>query len=90
MDISFNAKNVFNSIVGAISQPEKRSELLVRVSSGLMNNTTLNPDELQKGVQDAVDSGLISIEESKELFPGVLKGVVFRITVIFNSVRSNV
>jgi hypothetical protein len=73
VDISFNAKNVFNSIVGAVSQPEKRSDLLVRVSSGLMSDSNLNPDELQKGVQDAVDSGLLSVEECTKLFPGVLK-----------------
>ncbi|MBF0444365.1 MAG: hypothetical protein HQL68_02155 [Magnetococcales bacterium] len=76
MEISFNAKNVYQSILGAVSQPERRDQLLAKVSNGLMNNKTLDPTALQKGVQDAVDSGLLTVEDANNLFPGVLDNIV--------------
>jgi hypothetical protein len=72
MEISFNAKNVYQSILGAVSQPEKRDQLLAKVSNGLMNNKTLDPAVLKNGVKDAVESGLLTAEDANNLFPGVL------------------
>ncbi|MBF0379909.1 MAG: hypothetical protein HQL69_02770 [Magnetococcales bacterium] len=72
MEISFNSKNVFQAILGAVSQPERQEQLLAKVSSGLMNNKALDPTELKKGVNDAVESGLLTSEDVNKLFPGVL------------------
>jgi hypothetical protein len=72
MSISFNSKNVYQSILGAVSQPERRDQLLTKVSNGLMNNKTLDPVELKKGIKDVVESGVLSAEDANNLFPGVL------------------
>jgi hypothetical protein len=71
MEIPFNSGNIYQSILGAVSHPSRPEELLVKVASGLMNNGTLDPNELQKGVQKGVDTGLINVERANQLFPGV-------------------
>lgn len=71
MSVAFRSINVYQAILGAISRPDRREDLLARVAAGLTNNPGLEPAELQKGVQDAVDSGLIAVEEAARLFPDV-------------------
>ena len=71
MDVPFTAKNVFQAILGASMHPTKRSSLLEKVSNGLLNNSGLEPDELQKGINEAVAAGCIAEEEAKSYFPGV-------------------
>ena len=71
MEATFNAKNVYQALVGAVSHPN-RDKLLPKVANGLMSNSALAPSELQKGVNDALETGLITKEDANELFPGVI------------------
>ena len=71
MDVSFNAKNVFQAILGACTHTTKRSDLLARIGNNFLQDTKLDSVELQKGVSEAVAQGVISEEQAGIYFPGV-------------------
>lgn len=73
MDVTLNSNTVFNAIVGAIQYPEKRERLLGKIGSNLCSDSNLEEGVLKKGVEKALDAGLISEEEVDLYFSGVIE-----------------